>query len=130
MTFTIKNFSQSLRHSRFGDTTWRVHTFQWTLSLTTKTSPTFLPPRFSLANRLAGLNICPNLTSLFVSVQATSEQSQMLSLDVQISTQKGRIVATPMQTCTTSDPYSPKISFPHHSVLLCFFSCSSFCIPF
>ena len=45
----------------------------------------------------------------------------MLSLDVQTSTQKGRIVATLMQICTTSDLYSPKISFPHHSALSYYF---------
>ena len=120
--FTTKNFSQSLRHSRFGDTTWRVRTFQWMLSPTTKTSPTFPLPRSSLAVRLTGLNIYPNLTLLFVSIWAALEQSQMLSLDVQISIQKGRIVATPMQTCTTLDLYLPKISFLHHSMLLCYFS--------
>ena len=116
-----KNSSQSLRHSRFGDTTWRVCTFRWMSSLTTKTSPTFLLPRSSLAVRLTDLNICSNLTLLFISIWAASEQSQMLLLDIQISTQKGRIVATPIQTCTISDPYSPKISFPHYSALLCYF---------
>ena len=45
----------------------------------------------------------------------------MLLLDIQISTQKGRIVAMLMQTCTISDPYLPKISFPHHSALLYYF---------
>ena len=89
---------------------------------TTKILPTFPPPRSSLAIRLTGLNICPNLTSLFISIWATLEQSQMLSLDVQMSTQKGRIVATLMQTCTTLDPYLPLISFPYHSTLSCYFS--------
>ena len=54
----------------------------------------------------------------------------MLSLDIQISTQKGRIVATLMQTCITSDPYSPKISFPHHSMLLCYFFLFFILYPF
>ena len=45
----------------------------------------------------------------------------MLSLDIQMSTQKGRIVAILMQTCTISDPYSSKISFLHHSVLPYYF---------
>ena len=121
MTFTTKNFSQFLRHSRFSNTTWRVHIFQWTSLLTTKISPTFPPPRSSLAVRLIGLNICLNLTSLFISVWAASEQSQMLSLDIQMSIQKGRIVATLIQICTTLDSYSPKINFSHHSMLSCYF---------
>ena len=38
-----------------------------------------------------------------------------------MSTQKRRIVAILMQTCIISDPYSSKISFPHHSMLLYYF---------
>ena len=98
--------------------------------LTTKISPIFPLPRSSLAVRLAGLNIYPNLTSLFISVWATSGKSQILSLDIQISFQKGRIVAMLMQTCITSDPYLLKISFSHHSALPCYFFLSFVLYPF
>ena len=95
MTFITKNSLQSSRHSRFGDTTWRAHTFWWTLSLITRTSPTFLLPRFSLTGRLADLNIYFSSISLFISAWAISKKSQMLSLDIQTSIQKRRIVAIP-----------------------------------
>ena len=82
MTFTIKNFSQSLRHSRFGDTTWRVCTFQWTLPPITRFSLIFPLSRSSLTDRLTGLNIYLSLISLFIFAWATSEQSQILLLDI------------------------------------------------
>ena len=91
------------------------------LSLITRISLTFLLPRFSLTSRLTSLNICPSSILLFISAQATLKQSQMLLLDIQMSIQKRRIVATPMWTCIILDLYLSKISFLHHSALSCYF---------
>ena len=130
MIFTTKNSSQSLRHSRFGDTTWRAYTFQQMSLLTTITYfftikiLTYYQARWS--KYLSQFNL---IVYFYLGYLRAKPDTFTRYLDVYLKGEEQWLRrCKPAQFQTH---IYPRLAF---CITLCYyyiiFSCSSLCIPF
>ena len=124
-THITRNCWPSLKLSRFGGTIWKVWLIPSTLLWIIKTLSIFLPPRYWPWGKRGGPSTFPSSILSSGSALVVSAQNRMLSLDDGTSILKGRILAMPQSTLTTSSPSSLKNNLQPPYELRSFFSLPS-----